>query len=255
MADPGLVHTGMDGIARYPSEALRPDLPIPLPPASPGGSVLRRTVAGLREPRFADAFRAIRWDVLVIAVLVAGRFAIVGPLRPLVDVIAAVLAFGLLVRVTALSVLQRRQRLFEQRWLAVQSDVLRTTTFEVVRFGVRSVPGDYDLTRPADVRDLLARQAEERSLPVRIDFAYSPTEIETVHLDLGDVTFVLADWARRSRVRFPDARYHGQPAMGRAGWRRPSRTTFWVLGPAAASVVTPDGVASAPLGGPVSAAP
>jgi hypothetical protein len=245
----------MDGIARYPSEALRPDLPIPLPPASQVGSVLRRTVAGLREPRFADAFRAIRWDVLVIAVLVAGRFAIVGPLRPLVDVIAAVLAFGLLVRVIALSVLQRRQRLFEQRWLAVQSDVLRRTTFEVVRFGVRSAPGDYDLTRPADVRDLLARQAEERSLPVRIDFAYSPTEIETVHLDLGDVTFVLADWARRSRVRFPDARYHGQPAMGRAGWRRPSRTTFWVLGPAAASVVTPDGVASAPLGGPVSAAP
>lgn len=255
------MHTETDRIARHPTEALRPDLPIPLPAASGAGSVLRWTVAGLREPRFADAFRAVRWDVLVVAVLVAGRFAIVGPLRPLIDVITAVLALGLLVRVAVLSVLQRKQRVFERRWLAVQSDVLRTTTFEVVRFGVRprpqhgSTPGDYDLTRPADVRDLLARQAEERSLPVRIDFAYSPTEIETVHLDLGDVTFVLADWARRSRIRFPDARYHGQPAMGRAGWRRPSRTTFWVLGPAAASVVTPDGVASAPLGGPVSAAP
>jgi hypothetical protein len=244
----------VDRIARYPSDALRPDLPLPLPPASRVGSVLRRTVSGLREPRFADAYRAVRRDMLVIAVLVAGRFAIVGWLRPWVDVIAAVLAFGVLVRLIALTVLQRRQHVFEQQWLTAQSDVLRATSFEVVRFGVHgSAPGDYDLTRPADVRDLLARQAEERPVPVRIDFAYSPTAIETVHLDLGDVTLVPSEAARRSRVRFPDARYHGQPAMDRTGWRRPSRTTFWVLGPAAASAATPGDVTSAPRGGSVSA--
>jgi hypothetical protein len=221
-------------IARCPSDALRPDLPVPLPPASRLGSVL----AGLREPRFADAYRAVRWDVLVIATLVAGRFALIGWLRPWIAVIAAVLAFGLLVRVIALHLLQRKQHTFEQQWLAVQSDVLRTTSFEVVRFGVRP-DHDYDLTRPADVQNLLARQAEDRSVPVRIDFAYSPTEIETVHLALDEVTLVPADGARRPRVRFPDARYHGQPAMDRAGWRRPSRTTFWVLGRAAASAVMP----------------
>jgi len=250
------VHT--DRIARYPADALRPDLPLPLPPASRFGSVLRHTLAGLREPRFADAYRALRWGVLAIAVLVAGRFAIIGWLRPWIDVVAAMLACGLLVRVIALSVVQRRQHAFEQRWLDVQSDVLRTTSFEVVRFGVRpslgSAPGDYDLTRPADVRELLARQAEQRPLAARVDFAYSPTAIETVHLDLSDVTLMPSDGARRSRVRFPDARYHGQPAMDRAGWRRPSRTTFWVLGRATASTATPGDVTSAPRAGSVSAA-
>ncbi|WP_037306133.1 hypothetical protein [Amycolatopsis orientalis] len=228
-----------------PADSLRPDLRVPLLATAR----IEATLARLSEPRFADAHRRTLRALAGAAALTAAQFAVVPSLRPWLLGAAALLLLDLVCRLLALNSLRRRQRAFEPRWLEAQSAVLRTASFEVVRFEVstpferrpRGRAQSYDLTRPAEVEMLIERQRDDRargrSSQVKLEFSYllGPARraaIEVVHLDLDDVTIVRAEGARRARVRFPEARYHAQPSLHRTGWRQPSETTFWVLGPA-----------------------
>ncbi|MFG1645798.1 hypothetical protein ACGFMK_36440 [Amycolatopsis sp. NPDC049252] len=228
----------LPGIA--PPDVLRPDLRFPLLATAR----IEATVARLREPRFADARRRTLRNLGCVAALALAQFAVVPSLRPWFLGAAALLLLDLFGRLFALDVLRRRQRAFEPQWLAAQSAVLRTATFEVVGFEVATPftrraddrVRAYDLTRPEDVTLLLDHQdvdrAAGRASQVKLEFAYPlgparRTAIEVVHLDLADVTVVRSGGSRRARVRFPRARYHAQPSPR----REPSQTTFWVLGP------------------------
>jgi hypothetical protein len=237
-------------IARCPAGELRPDLRIPLPAGSDDGPALLSALARLGEPRFAEAYRRTWRRLALIAGVVASQFLVVAGVRPWIVAIAAAATLDLIVRVTALKLLERRQRAFEQRWLDVQSAVLRTATFEVLRLCVER--RGYDLTRQDEVLELLRRRDAERAAQLKVEFGYSlgtRTAVEKVHLDLADAVVVTSAGARRVRVRFPEARYHAQPSMDRLGWRYPSRTTFWVLGSAILSAVPPGAPAPDPSGG------
>ncbi|MEU4250880.1 hypothetical protein AB0F15_26085 [Amycolatopsis sp. NPDC026612] len=237
-------------IARSPAGELRPDLRIPLQTAADDGPALLPVLARLGEPRFAEAYRGAWRRLALIAGVVASQFLVAAWVRPWIVAVAAAATLDLIVRVTALKLLEHRQRAFEQRWLDVQSGVLRTATFEVLRLRVKR--RGYDLTRQDEVSELLRRRDTERASPLKVEFGYpmgTRTAVETVHLDLADAALVTAAGARRVRIRFPEARYHAQPSMDRLGWRYPSRTTFWVLGSAILSAVPPGTPTPDPSGG------
>lgn len=249
----------------------RPDLQVPLYPAeSPLASFVRTTLVRLRAPRFAEAHLANRRGFLLPVALWAGQFAVVAPARPYLSWTAGVLVMWLLIRAWALVRAERQQRRYERRWLAVQTEVLRDTWFEVVRCTVRhrlaTGPGhrdassrepartdasSYELTRPGDVRELLDRQASERgsgqSSRVVVEFAFPLpgrqfTALDAVSAGLTEIEMVAA--GRRpsgAGVRFPRASYHPEPpARGRRGRHWPSRSTFWVLGAPVLSMAAPE---------------
>jgi hypothetical protein len=213
----------------------------------------------LRTPRFAEAQAANRWGLLFLTLLWAGQFALVPPARPYLGWTLLALLLWLLTRAYALSRIERRQRLYDQRWMAAQTAVLRDTWFEVVRFTVHRRHGpdldrwdesSYELARSHDVRALLARQAAERasglSSRVTVEFTFSLpgrqyAALAPAYADLADMEMVAA--GRRTRlggVRFPHAVYHAEAPRGRRGRHRPSLSTFWVLGLPVLSMAAPD---------------
>lgn len=235
----------------YPASESRPDLVIPQRPESALVSAIRSV--------FADAEGRTRRILVLLAVLVAIRLVAVPRLQLwlCLDCAIGMTVFYLLGRLAAGRWLGARQREFEPRWLDAQSNVLASTFFDVVRLGVQQPPEPrtgavrfrtYDLVRGSDVAELLRHQADERaagrSSPVRVEFVYAcgsarHPAIETVRLDLADLPIAGSEGARRGRIRFPLARYHAEPRVGGRSRRLPSRTTFWVLGPAQLSAVPP----------------
>lgn len=226
----------------------------------------RALLVRLRTPRFAEAQRATRRGFALILVLwAAAQFAAEPGARPYLRWTAAALTLWLLARVFALGRVEKRQRQYEQRWLAGQTAALRDTWFEVVRCTVRRregpgrAPSDessYELASSDDVRELLARQASEResgrSSRVIVEFRFPQPgrqyeALAAAHADLTDIEVVAsARQARSGKVRFPQAAYHAETPAGRQGGYWPSRTTFWVLGEPLLFTAPPDGRPAAP---------
>ncbi|NBE55161.1 hypothetical protein [Streptomyces boluensis] len=225
----------------------RPDLQVPLyPPDTRPAVLVRNTLVRLNAPRFAEARTANRWWLLALLALSAVQFSMTPQARPYAAWAAVALMTWLLARVYALGLTEKRQRRYEQRWLAARSTALRDTWFEVVGCTVQARPGtandgrravSYVPARPADVRALLARQAEERaagrSSRLTVEFTFplpgSPyAALEVVDADLTDVDLVTT--ARGGGVRFPHAAYHPESPRSPRERHRPTRGTFWVLG-------------------------
>lgn len=226
----------------------------------------RALLVRLRTPRFAEAQRATRRGFALILVLWAAAQSAVEPgARPYLGWTAAALALWLLARVFALGRTEKRQRQYEQRWLAGQTAALRDTWFEVVRCTVRPRQGpgparcdesSYELASPDDVRELLARQASEReagrSSRITVEFRFPQPgrqyeALAAAHADLTDIEMVVSARRMRSgKVRFPEGAYHAETPPGRQGGYWPSRTTFWVLGAPLLFTASPDGLPAAP---------
>ena len=236
-------------VVTYRAEFVGPDLPVPLSPLRGPRGAVRRYLVWLREPGFLRAR-----VVTVVWAVVTGAVALTSLLLPsawrgAAVACAVLLGVYLLVRTFALASFERLQWTFQRRWLEAQSEVLRGHAFDVLRFTVQALPGVpderrvYDLTRPADVRDLFRRRDRERgSGPisrVTVEFAYwqgaeKTMAVERVSRDLAELTFQRrqADRAHAS-VRFPEARYLGRPADE----TRLAERTRWILsGPVVVSV-------------------
>lgn len=244
---------GLLDVPVYRADESRPDLVIPARPEANLAKVIRSVFAS-GDTRTRDA-------LITLAVLVAMGNAVVSGLRIWLELAAGAVALFLTMRLAARHRFSKRQREFEPYWLDAQSAILRSAAFEVVRFGVQESPDPasgaigfrtYDLARGSDVARLLQRQAAERdagrSSNVRVDFAYSrgPARhpaLETVQLSLVDLPITVSAGARRGRIRFPAARYHAEPRVAATRRELPSRTTFWVLGPAVLSAVQPQATA------------
>lgn len=229
---------GVD-VVTYEPGVTRPDLPIPLAPLEGAALLARNYLLRLRGPDFAGAYHVTL--AIAAAGLVLGTAGLLVPppgRGPLIGG-AAFIAIFVIGRALALLVLEERQRSFEQQWTAAQSDVLRRHPFEVLRFTVQGLTDEeqdkrtYNLTGPADVRDLLRRREDERRLAwlsrVRVEFTYlagdGTTGLAEVRRYLTGLTF-LEGWASQGRawIRFPEARYLVRPAPGRhpaqrAGWQ------------------------------------
>lgn len=239
-------------VATYKPEFVRPDLPVPLSPLRGLPKVVRRRLLGPRGPGFARAHRAtVAWAAATGAVALASL--LLPPWRGPAVACSALLGLYLLARTFALVAFERRQRAFEPRWLAAQSEVLRSHAFEVLRFRVQGSYGEpdarrtYDLTRPDDVRDLLHRQDRERASGAlsraTVEFAYwagggDTLAVAEVTRGLSELTFLQGRAApARAWIRFPEARYLSRPGTG----ERPAQRTYWALsGPVVVSVSESD---------------
>lgn len=226
----------------------------------------RALLVRLRTPRFAEARRATRRGfALILGLWAAAQLTVEPGARPYLGWTAAALTLWLLARVFALGRTEKRQRQYEERWLAGQSAALRDTWFEVVRCTVRRRQGpgpargdesSYELSCSGDVRELLARQASEResgrSSRITVEFRFPQPgrqyeALAAAHADLTDVEMVVAPRQVRSgKVRFPEAAYHAETPPGRQGGYWPSRTTFWVLGEPLLFTAPPDELPAAP---------
>jgi hypothetical protein len=210
-------------------EPLRPDLPVPLPPADRWAAAVRFALTLLREPAFDRAHRRTVWLVVVAVVLiVAGQFLFVGWLREPVTTLGVALAAYTALRVAALRVVEHRQRAFAPAWLAARSAELRAGRFEVVRCTVDR--RGYDLSDPAAVRDLLERPGESR---VQLDFVHEPATLERVYRKLRDVTVQAAKRAGSpATARFTEARYALRPGGTTSYWQLGTRVVITTAAPA-----------------------
>jgi len=198
---------------------LRPDLPVPFPPAGQVSAAVRFAMTLLREPAFDRAHRrTLLLVTLAVALIVAGQVLLVGWLREPVTTLGVALAAYTVLRAAALRVVEHRQREFEPTWLAAQSALLRESRFEVVRCSVDR--RSYDLTDPDAVRELLDRS--DGDARVVIDFVHEPATLERVYRRLRDLAVQPAMRpGSPARIRFAGARYAVRP---------PGDTTYWQLG-------------------------
>ncbi len=227
-------------VVTYEPEYTRPDLPVPLSPTRGLPKLVRRYLLGLHGPSFASAYRiTVAWAAAGCAVAVVSLL-LPSPWQQAVVACSALLGLYVVVRALALVAFERRQHVFESEWMAAQSEVLRGHAFDVLRFTVQDLSGStgvrrvYDLTRPADVRDLRHRQDHERASRqfsrATVEFTYvaggGTLVVADVRRELPEVIF-LEGWAGpgRAQVRFPQARYLGRPGPG----RRPAQRTSWTL--------------------------
>jgi hypothetical protein len=225
-------------VVSYEPEFLRPGLPIPLYPAEGLPWLVRRHVLGLRSPTFAHAYRVtVRWAATE-CILAITSLALPPPWQRVVVVVSAVLGLYLVLRALVLAVFEQRQRSYEPQWIAAQTELLRHHAFDVVRFtvqdlsGVRGLRRGYDLSRPADILDLLRRQDHERAAQqlsrATAEFSYLAERgifaIAEVRRSLAELTFV-PGWpgSGRAYIRFPQAYY-----AARLG-RHPAQRTYWTL--------------------------
>jgi hypothetical protein len=218
------------------SDSTQPEVLIPLAPLGGPARLVRLLAVGRSS---FDRARNVTLGWLVAAVL-----AVIVD-RLLVDHIlatcAAITLVGYtIVRATALAVLERRQYAFEQRWLDVQSHLLRRHPFEVVAVRIQVAAAEtpdaartVDLTNPSDVAWLLDQQAASGiSSQARIEFGYWPAGdagrcSDSVRRRLADLQVRTIDAPiTRARVRFPQARYVTVAGPG-GGW--PSRLAHWSL--------------------------
>lgn len=233
-------------VASYEPEFVRPGLLIPLFPMPGFPGFIRRHVVGLRSPAFARArLVTIGWAVaeFVLAIL---SLALEPQWRRAVVIVSALLGLYVILRVLALAVFQQRQQAFERAWIAARTAALQGHAFEIVRFTVDDPPGipeshrAYDLTRPADVRDLLRRQHRERATPASsratAEFAYLADggvfAIAEVTRDLTDITFLPGrPRPGRASIRLPSAYYRRG-----LGGRIPQQARWTLSGPVSLTV-------------------
>lgn len=210
-------------------EPLRPDLPVPLPPADRSASAFRFALTLLREPAFDRANRRTTWLVVVAVVLiVAGQLVFVGWLREPVTTAGVALAAYTALRVAALRVVEHRQRAFEPAWLAARSADLRNGRFEVVRCTVDR--RGYDLADPVAVRELLDRP--DHDARVELDFVHEPATLERVYRKLRDVTVQAAKRAGSpATARFTEARYALRPGGTTSYWQLGTRVVITAAAP------------------------
>jgi hypothetical protein len=223
-------------VVRYEPEFVGPGPLMPLFPMRGFPEFIRRYVVGLRGPAFARARRVtIAWAAA------EGVLAILSALSPPqwrrgVVIVSALVGLYVILRVLALAVFQKRQQAFERAWLAAQTQVLQGHAFDIVRFTADDPPGipesrtAYDLTRVADVRDLLLRQEHERATRsfsrVTAEFTYRSSggvvAIAEVTRDLADITFLpRRTKSGRASIQLPGAYYRrrlGESGAHQARW-------------------------------------
>ncbi len=225
-------------VVPYEPEFLRSGLPIPQYPIRGIPALLRRHLLGRHATVFARAYRTtVAWATVECA-LAATSLALRPPWQRAGVIGSAVLGLYVILRTFALAVFERRQRMFAHEWITTQTEVLRRHAFDVVRFTVRDISSvpylrrAYDLTRPADVRDLLRRREHERAgqhwSQATIEFSYladrGTLAMAEVHRDLTELVFIQGQAAAgRASVRFPQAYYVGRLGQG------PVQRTYWTL--------------------------
>lgn len=228
---------GVD-VVPYEREFLHPGLLVPLCPIRGFSGLVRRYLLGLRAPAYARAYRTTVIWAATECVLAVVSLALPPPWQRAVVMGSAVLGLYVILRALALVVFEHRQRTFESDWIAVQTEALRRHAFDVVRFTVHDISSvpylrhAYDLTRPADVRDLFRRQADEgtaqRLSRATVEFSYLADRgtfaIAEVHRDLAELTFLPGRaGAGGASIRFPGAYYVGRPGQ------HPAQRTYWTL--------------------------
>jgi hypothetical protein len=226
----------------YEPEFTRPDLPIPLYPVNGLCDFMRRRFLLIAdEYRCRSAFSATLAALIGTIVLAVISVWFPEPWQQVVADCAAGLGLYTAARVLALATFERQQHVFEHKWLASQTEVLRRHAFEALRCTVGG--RRYDLARPSDVRDLQGQVSDKRTAVAFIYLAsdMSPA-IAEVHRDMRELTF-LPGWASPGRafVRFPEARYLARPRPR----LHPARRTSWALdGPVLIAVSEDSAVAS-----------
>lgn len=242
----------------YEPESVRPDLPIPLTPLPGAVEAPARLLTGLREPSFGRAYvLTTRWLICTILLILISAFLIIPVLRPVLISVAVVMVGVAVLRLVVLRIFERRQHEFEQVWLDAQSEILQNRSFDIVRFTIRREGEEttdrvYDLTRTADVNELLRRQAAEKSSErapseAAIVFTYSSATGERAlrqeRRHLTDVEFVpMPRSLTTGYVNFPHARYSGQPHLRKREQGLPARRTFWLLPGVVRVTVAADGL-------------
>lgn len=245
------------------TEFARPDLRIPLMPVSGPARAARRYFLGLRDAGFAGARRGVVAWAAAGCVFAVASIPAPSPWQRVVGACSAAVGLYAIAKAQGLVVAARRQQVFEREWLAAQSERLRAHDFGVLRLTLTSLAEDggdprrtYDLTSPADIRDLLRLRDEDetRARPVflaSVEFAFLGDDgvysVADVHRDLREILFLPGQAGEgQAWIRFPEARYLPRPTP--AG--RPARLTFWSLsGPVVLSV------SDAPQAGPAQPAP
>jgi hypothetical protein len=236
-------------VVTYGPELTRPDLPVPLSPLHRFPLLVRRYLLGLHFPNFTSAYRVTLATAMAAAAVAAASLLLPWRWQAAVVDCSALIGLYAIARALALAVFERRQREFERDWMAAQSEVLRGHVFEVLRFTVQTFTNNgqdarrtYDLTRPAEIRDLLQRQSRERASRrmsrATVEFTYligdGNLAVAEVHRELRELTF-LNGRAGPGRVwiQFPEARYLPRPGPG----GHPAQWTRWALsGPAMIAV-------------------
>ncbi len=249
------------GVETYEPGLTRPDLVVPLSPLRPILVVLRSHLLGSREPSFAQARRVTQAAATTgFAFAIASLWAPAGWQEASIGLSALIGAYAIW-RSLAANAYELRQHTFGRDWIVAQSEVLRHHAFEILRFTVQDLSGDYpdesrdfDLSRPVDIRELLHRQEADNSAPrssrVTVEFGYLARDailaVAEVHRDLKDLKFLVGrTGSRRPWIQFPQAYYVGRNAAG----GHPARRTSWAL---AGSVViaVPEPVFDGPTGWP-----
>ncbi|GIJ26415.1 hypothetical protein Vqi01_15770 [Micromonospora qiuiae] len=233
--------------------SIRPDLPIPLAPLESPAGLLRRLTFGPGRSFQRARNVTLGWLAAAALTVIVDRLLVA---HLVTSCVAVVLVGYAIARVAALVIVERRQNVFEWRWLADQSRLLRRHSFEVIAFRVRITADDsrsavriLDLTNPADVEWLLARQADSESassLQARIEFGYWPTDSfgrgsDSVRRGLTDLEVHPVDVPLgRARVRFPQARYVTVAEDSGSGSRWPGRVASWsLIGPVLLTTARP----------------
>jgi len=225
-------------------------LSIPLAPIAGIGTLIRDRLIRLRGPHFFEAYRATLWWLPPLLVLgVTGRGLVHETLGVALLVCSVVIAVYVIFRVFVLERLEHSQREFEPKWLAAQSEVLRSQYFEILRFTVygRRFPRRnsgaphrlFDLQELHSADELLRTYSAERQNGSRswvlIDVAVGPGpegeyEVQSVRRPLTDLELIPSRTGLESgRARFPAAQYVASPASVRRAARWPSSSTYAVL--------------------------
>jgi hypothetical protein len=232
---------GKEPMVTYGPELTRPDLLVPLSPRHGLSLLVRRYLLGLHFPNFTRAYRVTLATAMAAAAVAVASLLVRSRWQGAVLDCSALIGLYAIVRALALVVLERGQRDFERDWMAAQSEVLRGHMFEVLRFAVQDFTDDgegarrtYDLTRPAEVRDLLQRQNRERASGrlsrATVEFTYpigdGALAVAEVHRELRELRFLEGRAGPgRAWIRFPGARYLARPGPG----GHPAQRTRWAL--------------------------
>jgi hypothetical protein len=225
-------------VVPYEPEYLRSGLPIPQYPVRGLPALLRRHLLGRHGTAFAHAYRTTVACAAAECLLAITSLILPPPWQRTAVIGSGVLGLYVILRALALAVFEKRQRAFEREWITTQTEVLRRHAFDVVRFTVQDISSvpylrhTYDLTRPADVRDLLQRQERERAgqhwSQATVEFSYladrGTLAMAEAHRDLTEIRFLRGQApAGRASVRFPRAYYVGRLGQG------PAQRTYWTL--------------------------
>jgi hypothetical protein len=237
----------------YEVELARPDLPIPLSPLHKLTRLLQRHLLGLYWPTFETAYRVTATWAAVAITLAGVTFALPRAWHWIALAYSVLAGANVTVRTLALTTFERRQHVFEREWLAAQSQVLQGHRFDILRFTVQNHEGNdqappriYNLTRPADVGELVRLRDEEfrqehQTSWATIEFSYLAHDgtraVAEVDRRLPEIHFIRGrPITRHALIRFPEARYVPRPEPSGL----PAQQTSWLLaGPVLIAISEP----------------